>query len=259
VEFVNIIVYKLAYICIFAQQCYNARVTVKEEGSGTRGEILRLMRVNGGRTARQLAADLGITSMGVRRHLMTLERDGLVSVETKRQPAGRPTFVYMLTDEGYDSFPRSYHLLATQLLEGVRIRDGEAKVQELFAGRMDQLMAQYEPRMWDKDLAGRVEELARIQAENGYMAIWEPVEGGYLLREQNCAIYRVACRFQEACQYEIELFRRLLDAEVSRIDHQVKGDLACTYLVRERRRTARLRRQISHNKEGSNSNHGDRS
>jgi predicted ArsR family transcriptional regulator len=239
--------------------CYNYRVTITEESSGTRREILRLMRINGGRTARQLADDLGITSMGVRRHLMTLERDGLVSAQTKRQPAGRPTFVYQLTDEGYDTFPRNYHLLATQLLDAVRSRAGEAKVEDLFAGRMDQLVAQYEPRMRGKDLAGRVEELARIQDENGYMSIWEKVEGGYLLREQNCAIYRVACRFQEACQYEIELFRRLLDAEVTRVEHQAKGDLSCTYLVREKKSSARIRRQGSHRIEGSHSNHGQRS
>ncbi len=185
-------------------------------------------------TAQQLAAELKITSMGVRRHLMTLERDGLVRVQTQRQAAGRPTYVYQLTEEGCDTFPRNYHLLATQLLDAARAREGEAKVQDLFSTRMDQLVAQYEPRMRGKDLAGRVAELAKIQDENGYMAIWEKAEGGFRLKEQNCAIYRVACRFQEACQYEIELFRRLLDADIERIEHQVKGDLACTYFVSER-------------------------
>ncbi len=193
-------------------------------------------------TAQQLAAELNITSMGVRRHLMTLERDGLVRMQTQRQAAGRPTYVYQLTEEGYDTFPRNYDLLATQLLDAARTREGETKVQDLFSGRMDQLVAQYEPRMRGKDLAGRVAELAKIQDESGYMAIWEKTEGGYLLKEQNCAIYRVACRFQEACQYEIELFRRLLDADIQRVEHQVKGDLACTYFVSEKPRAVRTRK-----------------
>jgi predicted ArsR family transcriptional regulator len=234
-------------------------VTTHDNGSSTRREILRSMRIKGGRTAQQLATELGITSMGVRRHLMTLERDGLVTVKTQHQPAGRPTFVYQLSEEGNDTFPKNYHLLATQILDAARVRAGEAHVEDLFAGRMDQLVAQYEPRMRGKDLAGRVAELARIQDENGYMAIWEKVQGGYLLREQNCAIYRVACRFPEACQYEVELFRRLLDAEITRVEHQVKGDLACTYLVREKRNGARERRMRAHLLEGSDSNHGQRS
>lgn len=210
-------------------------------------------------TAQQLAGELGITSMGVRRHLITLERDGLVEIRTRRQPAGRPTFVYHLTERGYDTFPRNYALLATQLLDTAQSRGGKHEIEGLFAGRMDQLVAQYEPRMQGKDLAGRVTELARIQDENGYMAKWEKVDGGFLLREQNCAIYRVACRFQEACQYEIELFRRLLNADITRVEHQVKGDLACTYMVRETQNHNGDRQRRRETKKGSNSNHRLRS
>ena len=204
--------------------------------SPPRREILRLIRFKGGLTAQQLADELSITSMGVRRYLTTLERDGLVRVQSKRQAAGRPTYIYRLTEAGYDTFPNNYHVLATQLLNAVRVREGETKVEDLFAERMDQLVAQYEPRMRGKDLGERVAELAKIQDENGYMAIWEKADGGYHLKEQNCAIYRVACRFQAACQYEIELFRRLLKANIVRVEHQIKGDLACTYFVSEKSR-----------------------
>lgn len=199
----------------------------------TRREILTLLRTRGGMTAQQLADQLDITSMGVRRHLTALERDSLVSVQRHRQAAGRPTFVYRLTEQGQETFPKNYDLLATQLLDSVRLREGEPKVAAMFAGRMDQLYGQYEPRMRGKDLASRIAELAQIQEEAGYMAIWEKVKGGYLLREQNCAIYRVACRFHQACEYEIELFRRLLDADIIRTEHQVVGDLACTYFIPE--------------------------
>lgn len=199
----------------------------------TRRQILELLRTTANLTAQQLAAKLGITAMGVRRHLTTLERDGLVRARTQRQPAGRPTFIYNLTEAGLETFPKRYDLLATQLLDVIRSREGDARVADMFAGRMDQLYAQYAPRVRGKPLAERVQELARIQEEAGYMARWERVPGGFLLKEQNCAIYRVACRFQDACRFEIELFRRLLDADIERIEHQVKGDLTCTYFIPE--------------------------
>lgn len=199
----------------------------------TRRQILQLLRTDGSLTALQLAEKLEITSVAVRRHLMTLERDGLVQMHSQRQPAGRPTYVYRLTDAGFDTFPKSYDLLATQVLDVVRATEGDARVSEIFAGRMDQLYDQYTARMAGKDLAGRVQELAKIQEEAGYMARWEKVKGGYLLKEQNCAIYRVACRFQDACHFEIQLFRRLLQADLERVEHQVKGDLACTYFIPE--------------------------
>lgn len=199
----------------------------------TRRQILHLLRTQGSLTAQQLADELRITSMGVRRHLTTLERDGLIQMRSHRQPAGRPTYMYRLTEAGLETFPKSYDLLASQVLEVVRATEGDVRVAEIFAGRMEQLYEQFAPRMNGKTLGERVQELAKIQEEAGYMARWEKIKGGYILKEQNCAIYRVACRFQDACQFEIELFRRLLDADLQRVEHQVKGDLACTYFVPE--------------------------
>jgi predicted ArsR family transcriptional regulator len=209
------------------------------EALSTRDQLLRLLRTRGPQTAGHLAGALGITMMGAHRQLEALTLEGLVKRTSQRQPKGRPTFLYELTGAGFDRFPRNYHALANQLLDVVASTGGARKVDSLFAGRMDQLYAQFAPRMAGKDLAGRVAELARIQDETGYMATWEKVEGGYVLREQNCAIYRVACRFNQACQYEIELFRRLLDANITRLDHQIKGDLQCTYFVRERKAAAK--------------------
>ncbi len=199
----------------------------------TRRQILQILRTEGNSTAQQLAEKLQITSMGVRRHLTTLERDGLIQMQAQRQPTGRPTFVYGLTPAGFETFPKSYDLLATQVLDVVRASEGDARVAQIFAGRMEQLYEQFAPRMTGKNLGERIQELAKIQDEAGYMARWEKVKGGYLLKEQNCAIYRVACRFQDACQFEIELFRRLLDADLERVEHQVRGDLACTYFIPE--------------------------
>lgn len=199
----------------------------------TRRQILQLLRTEGKMTAQQLADKLQITSMGVRRHLTTLERDGLIQMQSRRQAAGRPTYVYGLTDAGFETFPKSYDLLATQVLDVVRAMDGELRVTEIFAGRMEQMYEQFAPRMVGKDLGERVRELAKIQEEAGYMACWEKVNGGFLLKEQNCAIYRVACRFQDACKFELELFRRLLDADLQRVEHQVKGDLSCAYFIPE--------------------------
>src|SRR5581483_8737484 len=135
----------------------------------TRRQIMRLLRMQGQMTAQQLAAAIHITPMGVRRHLTTLERDGLVSVQAQHQPTGRPTYVYGLTQAGFETFPKSYDLLAMQLLDAVRTREGDARVSQMFAGRMDQLYEQYAPRMAGKNLAARVAELARIQEEAGYM------------------------------------------------------------------------------------------
>ncbi|OQY95642.1 MAG: hypothetical protein B6D41_05730 [Chloroflexi bacterium UTCFX4] len=197
----------------------------------TRRQILMLLRTQGAQTAQQLAAQLQITSMGIRRHLTLLERDELVFVHAERRAVGRPAYLYALTDQGRETFPKNYDLLATQLLEVVRVNQGDEQITQIFAGRMDELYKHFAPRMNGKDLAERVQELAKIQEEGGYMTEWSEVKGGYLLKEQNCAIYRVACRFQAACRFEIELFRRLLGVDLERIEHQVSGALTCSYFI----------------------------
>lgn len=218
------------------------------ELASTRNHILKLLRTRGGMTANALAGELHITAMGVRRHLSVLEREEHVQIEMQRRQVGRPTFVYTLTEHAQDLFPKNYHTLANQFLDAVQEQSGENAVQSLFDARMNLLLKQYRPRMDGKQtLADRIAELAKIQDEAGYMAVWEKTANGFLLKEQNCAIYRIACRFQEACQFEIELFKQLLDADITRVEHQVKGDRTCTYLVRERKAASPSRAKPTQN------------
>jgi predicted ArsR family transcriptional regulator len=213
---------------------------MERENESTRRQIVNLLRQHGGMTAKDLAAELAITSVGVRRHLALLEQEGLARATLMRQKMGRPTYVYSLTEQAQDLFPKNYQVLATQLLDAVQETEGDNAVDSVFAARMGQLLRQYRPRMEGKDLAQRVQELAHIQEEAGYMAVWEKSGEDFLLKEQNCAIYRVACRFQQACHFEIELFRRLLDADVTRLEHQIKGERCCTYLVQSRHSAGRV-------------------
>ena len=71
-----------------------------EHAGGTRERILVLLRRHGRLSAPRLAELLQLTSVGVRRHLALLERDGLVGSSTEKPRRGRPTAVYRLTDAG---------------------------------------------------------------------------------------------------------------------------------------------------------------
>ena len=82
----------------------------------TRRRILLALKQRGGMTAAELAELLGITSMGVRRHLTTLERDRLVDYELVQRGKGRPSYVYRLTAQAENLFPKNYAGLAKELL-----------------------------------------------------------------------------------------------------------------------------------------------
>lgn len=200
----------------------------------TRRKILETLKRKGPLTAEELGRNLSITSMGVRQHLVAMERDGFVDYETKQRGVGRPSYVYALTHAGDELFPRSYPQLLTGFLEATREAYGEAGLEQVFKKRNDALTFAYQTRLAGKDLAGKVAELAHIRSEEGYMATWERRdERTFVLSENNCAICQVAQKCLQACAFELELFKILLpEAKVFREKYIMEGDLCCLYVIK---------------------------
>ena len=205
-----------------------------ETSVDTRRSIVRMLKLRGPMMANQLGEHLEMSTVGVRGHLASLQRDGLVGVQAERRGVGRPRYVYSLTDQGDELFPRTYPQVANGLLDALRSMDGEPAIDRVFEKRTEWLAAQYRSQMADKDLSDQVEKLAEIRSEEGYMADWERVsDDEFLLREQNCAIFQLANKNSQACSFELELFQRVLDgATVYRDEHMMTGDRMCTYVIR---------------------------
>jgi len=209
-------------------------VTEAVQRESTSRAILNLLKRSGGMTAEELAEQLGVSAMAVRKHLAVLRASGLVSFTYRRQPVGRPAQVFSLTEAGHEHFPKSYDRLASELLVQVAQSEGTGKVQTILSEQCRRLAEEVEQRLAGKDLGERVQEVAKILDERGYMCEWQPCEQGYLIVEHNCAIERVAKQFPQCCEAELNLILELLNAQVSRTRHYVGGDPVCAYLVREK-------------------------
>lgn len=198
----------------------------------TRRKILLALKKSGGMTANELGELLGVTSMGVRRHLTTLERDGLVVFDSRQSGMGRPSYVYQLTAEGDNLFPKTYHVLANELL-GYLDEDSLARV---FDRRAERRVRLGQARLAGLAFPEKVAELARILDEDGYLAEWEQVgPDTYVVRQFNCAIYDVAYRFRQACATEMAFIQALLpEAEVTREEYMPNGATVCSYRIARR-------------------------
>ncbi|MVO98450.1 helix-turn-helix transcriptional regulator [Paenibacillus lutrae] len=198
----------------------------------TRKVVMSLLRTKGPLSVGDLAKELGITEMAVRRHLNTLDRDGLIQSELVRQAMGRPLHMYSLSKQADDLFPKKYHTLTLDILEELVAEEGEEKLNRLFERREDKLADRYGPRMEGKSLPEKVEELAQIQNENGYMVSLEQAENGeMILNEHNCPISQVADQYSTACRCELNLFRKLLGVPVERTECLAKGGTKCVYRI----------------------------
>ncbi|MDQ3834931.1 MAG: ArsR family transcriptional regulator, partial [Actinomycetota bacterium] len=92
----------------------------------TRGKVVTLLR-RGDHTVEELAQELDLTDNGVRVHLATLERDGIVwqrgSVR-RTSGGGKPTYIYELTPEAEELFPKAYKPVLSQLLDVLALQLG---------------------------------------------------------------------------------------------------------------------------------------
>jgi predicted ArsR family transcriptional regulator len=200
-------------------------------------DVLRLVRERPGITVAEMANDLGMTGMGIRRHLDLLAADGLVEpTKCPRKGVGRPATGWRLSPRGLELFPRRYDALTLDVLEDLVEQVGSEGVNALFRRRTDKLVSEYEARLESApDLEQRVAGLTAIRDEAGYLAEWSRAEDGELvLTENNCAVHRVAQRYPAVCAMELNLIRRVLgpDVSVTRVAHTMAGDAVCAYCIR---------------------------
>ena len=202
------------------------------EDKSTRTKLVRFVKVKGRVAIRDISRALGITPMAVRRHVRWLHQAGLVQIEKAQGARGRPAHLCLLTDLGDALFPKAYDRFSADLIRGVALLDGEAKVEQLFEARKNQLLQKYKGRMADKNGAARVQEAVLILCEEGYMAESCPLNPGtYRITEHNCAIVHIARDYPQVCQSELCFLAQVLGAEVQREAHALRGDSECSYLV----------------------------
>lgn len=204
-------------------------------GLSTRKQVMQLLKTNGELSTKDLTEYLHITGMAVRRHLDTLERDGLIESRAIRQPMGRPTALYRLTAAADNHFPKKYDTVALDLLDELAQEAGPEMVNHLFDRRKESLYNKYSPAMSDREWTDQVETLAQIQNDNGYMVELEQVsEEEFVLKEYNCPISQLANQYHHACQCELGLFENLLNANVTRHECLADGDQKCAYVIKKR-------------------------
>jgi len=188
-------------------------------------------------TAKELAAEFGLTANALRRHLKELETEGLVTCARQVRGVGGPVLAYRLTDAGEALFPRSYDTTLTTLLDNVRAQSGTDGVVQLFRAQWERLASDAPAELASLPLDERAQLLAELLTSHGYMAEAEGASGGEAARsrEHNCLLRAVAEKFPEVCAAEEKFLAEFLGAVVERRKHIASGASCCEYCVKEKR------------------------
>ncbi|HET6955429.1 MAG TPA: metalloregulator ArsR/SmtB family transcription factor [Vicinamibacterales bacterium] len=211
----------------------------------TRRAIVKLLKTEGAMDSAQLAKRLRLTPMAVRQHLYALQSEQLVTADERPVPIGRPAKHWRLTPESDRLFPDAYAELNVALLDAVGSAFGSDGLQRVLESREAKQRAEYARRISPSaPLKERLQQLARVRTEEGYMAeVRADGPGAFLFIENHCPICAAATACQGFCATELDLFRSVLgaNASVERTEHIVSGDRRCVYRVTAKPRTTKRR------------------
>ncbi len=198
----------------------------------TENKILQLLKTNGAMTAKALANELKVTTMGIRQHMLQLEQAGDVAYQDKKAARGRPTRYWSLTKKSDRHFPDGHETLNLQIIESVRQVFGEQGLERLIKQREHETFVHYSEKLNQLDgLRPKLEELAKIRSDEGYMATVEEKNGEFWLLENHCSICAAASSCLNFCRSELQLFQNLFKdlAEITREEHIMQGGRRCAY------------------------------
>lgn len=211
-------------------------VSVPPPVSPAQRSVLYAVRRRGEATVADVAATLDMTISGARQHLAGLADVGLLEVGDASRAAGqqgRTERVYRIAPAAEALFPRAYGELTNQLLGYLP----SEVVVEAFQRRRDERIVNARERLARKrSFAAKVDELAKILDDDGYMATVErDPDGTTRIVERNCAIFAVAREHPTSCSTELEFLRAALpEADIERVTHMMAGASSCSYEVRRR-------------------------
>lgn len=214
---------------------------------GTRARIRELLLRHGSLTVAELAAELELSTPGVRRHLEAMRAAGQVDERECDRRAegakrGRPARSYTLTDAAREQFPHSYDDLAVAALRHLAEVGGRDAVRSFADAQVSSLEDRCRSAMdgAGSDPLARAEALADALSQEGYAASAQALASGGQLCQRHCPVAHVAAEFPELCQAETEVIGRLVGSHVQRLATIARGDGVCTTHVPSRGATLRV-------------------
>jgi predicted ArsR family transcriptional regulator len=166
----------------------------------TRGQIVTLLR-RANRTVEDLARALDLTDNGVRAHLAVLERDGIVRQRgsvRRSSGGGKPAYVYELTQEGEDLFPKAYEATLRRLLDILSDQLGPQESEALLRSVGRRLAEEHSTRA-DGGHA-RLETAVEVLNELGGLTELEERDGAVVIRGYSCPLAGVTPEHPEVCR-----------------------------------------------------------
>ncbi len=211
-----------------------------EAAHPTREAALSVLLREGEATASQLAGSLGVSVQAMRRHLRSLEDDGLVEASPSHEGPGRPSNRWRLTDQGQGRFPDGSENFALGLLHTLTESLPADTLELVLRQQAEEKAADYRRLIGSGPLGQRIEQLVELRRKEGYVAECrrddEAAEDGegpaWVISEFHCSVMRIAEQYPVVCDQELRLIRHTFpDCAVERVHWRLEGGHSCGFRI----------------------------
>lgn len=210
----------------------------------TRNAALALLLRLGESTASTLAERLGVSVQVMRRHLRSLQTEGLVESKADAVGPGRPINRWRLTDQGRNRFPDGCDHFALGLMHSMASILPAETMRTLLQRQAVAKAQEYRRCIGSGSLAERLERLVQLRRNEGYLtelhricaasegpaADAGPGAGEWVISDSHCSIIRIAEEFPVICDQELQLIRHIFpDCRVDRVHWRLKEGHSCGF------------------------------
>jgi predicted ArsR family transcriptional regulator len=204
-------------------------VTVDRFFQTTRGKIVAELRRRGTASAADLAREFGLSPNAVRQQLVVLERDGLVVEKSVRRGPTKPTLEFSLTNDADKLFPQAYDKMLDAVLREVRDQFGSPAVERIFEGLSRRAVERARHKITAQEPEQRVAQLTQMLRDNGVVAEYSLIDGGYALHEHNCPYSGVVKEHPEVCQVIHQVIDETIGGEHVQTESLAHGGKECRF------------------------------
>lgn len=206
----------------------------------TREAALSILLREGEATAADLATRLGVSVQVMRRHLRSLEDDGMVEACSSHDGPGRPSNRWHLTAQGHERFPDGSEHFALGLLQSISTSLPPETLRTLLRDQARSKATLYRQRIGEGGLRQRLERLVELRRQEGYVAELRadseiatssnPHREGWILSEFHCSVMRIAEEFPMICDQELQLIQHTFpDCQVERVHWRLEEGHFCGF------------------------------
>ncbi len=205
-----------------------------EAAHPTREAALSVLLREGEATAGQLSAALGVSVQVMRRHLRSLEDDGLVEASPSHEGPGRPSNRWRLTDQGQGRFPDGSENFALGLLHTLTESLPADTLELVLRQQAEEKAADYRRLIGSGPLGQRIEQLVELRRKEGYVAECRRDDdpSAWVISEFHCSVMRIAEQYPVVCDQELRLIRQTFpDCAVERVHWRLEGGHSCGFRI----------------------------